>query len=118
MSACLLKIEDWEQVAREAGFQPARMAALCRISLRQLERDFEKQFRKTPTEWVRELRCRLALRLAHQNFLNKAIVVELKFSDASHLCHEFKRVYKESPRKFIRRMVMETNVATRQQFLA
>ncbi len=114
MSACQLRMEDWKKVAREADFQPARMAALCRISLRQLERDFEKEFHKTPTEWVRELRCRLALKLVYQNFMNKAIVVELKFSDAAHFCHEFKRVYKESPRRFVRRMGRETNVVNRQ----
>ena len=100
MSARLSRIFDWEKLAREARFQPATMAALCPISLRQLERFFEKEFNQTPSNWTRELKCRIARRLIELGWSNKAVVAELNFANQSHFCHEFKRVYGTSPQAF------------------
>jgi AraC-like DNA-binding protein len=100
MSGRLLRIQNWEKLAREAQFQPSTMAALCPISLRQLQRFFETEFEKTPREWVRELRCRLALRLVAKGWLNKAVAAELHFADESHFCHEFKKVFGFSPQTY------------------
>jgi len=60
MNARLRRIHDWERLARAAEFEPGKMAALCPISLRQLERFFAVHFAQTPGEWVRQFRCRLA----------------------------------------------------------
>src|SRR5207249_1172976 len=90
---------DLETLAQNADFQPAKMAVLCGISLRHLERQFDREFNKTPTAWLREFRCRLAVKLIAEGYTNKAVVSELKFGSASHLCHEFKRVYADSPRR-------------------
>ena len=97
MSARLLRIHDWEKLAKEAKFKPSIMAALCPISLRQMQRFFGKEFDKTSWEWARELRCRIALRLIREGWSNKAVAAELYFADESHFCHEFKRVYGLSP---------------------
>jgi transcriptional regulator GlxA family with amidase domain len=97
MSGRLTRIQDWEKLAAEAEFQPAVMAAMCPVSLRQLERFFAKQFNKPPSEWTRELKCRLARELITKGWSNKAIVAELGFGNESHFCHEFKRVYGVSP---------------------
>ena len=97
MSKRLEKIEDWEALAREADFEPGTMAALCPISLRQLERHFRLHFQKTPRQWVRELRCRQAQELVIRGYSNKAIVAELRFGSESHFCHEFKKVVGVSP---------------------
>src|SRR6266852_2703848 len=112
MSGRLLRIEKWETLAREADFQPAKMAALCPVSLRQLERFFALRFGKTPGEWSRELKCRQALKLITKGYSNKAVVAELKFANGSHFCHEFKRVYGASPQSF---NSGGQNVAFRQQ---
>src|SRR6266851_2277153 len=101
MSGRLVRIEKWETLARQADFQPAKMAALCSISLRQLERFFARRFRQTPGEWSRELKCRQALKLITEGYSNKAVVAELKFASESHFCHEFKRVYGASPQSFL-----------------
>jgi len=101
MSGRLLRIEKWETLARQADFQPAKMAALCSISLRQLERFFALRFGKTPGEWSRELKCRQALKLITEGYSNKAVAAELKFASASHFCHEFKRFYGASPQSFL-----------------
>lgn len=56
------KAKDWDAIANDAKFRPGAMAALCSISLRQLERHFVNCFHKTPSEWTRELRLRLSRR--------------------------------------------------------
>lgn len=76
------------------------MAALCWVSLRQLERHFTKQFQQTPSKWARALRCRLARELIAKGWSNKAVAFELHFSNESHLCHEFITHYSRPPQAF------------------
>ena len=97
MSGSLLTIEEWEQVAREAEFNPAKMATLCSISERQLQRLFRQHLHCTPSRWLRILQCRLAKQLIAQGYSNKAAAAELKFSSESHFCREFKKVFGTSP---------------------
>lgn len=98
----LMSLQDWEALAQQSAFQPARMAAGCPISLRQLQRCFASRFGKTPRAWTRELRCRLACPLIAQGWSNRAVAIELGYADESHFCHEFKRCYGVSPQRFIR----------------
>jgi AraC-like DNA-binding protein len=100
MGGRLSKIEEWELLAREADFRPAKMAALCCISSRQLERFFEQQFSDTPGQWLRKLQCRLAKELISQGYSNKATAAELKFASESHFCREFKKQYGATPQAF------------------
>lgn len=100
MDGRLLGIQDWENLAKEAGFQPAMMAALCPISLRQLQRFFVQHFNQTPGKWMRKLRCEQARRLIAEGWSNKAVAAHLGFSNESHLCHEFRRVYGVPPQSF------------------
>jgi len=90
-------IEQWEQVAREAEFNPARMASLCSISERQLQRLFRRYLHCTPSHWLRDLQCRLARELICQGYSNKATATALKFANESHFCREFKKVFGTSP---------------------
>lgn len=96
----LLLVEDWEGLARVARFQPAILAQLCRVSLRQLERFFLLRFGQPPGIWMRELKCRLARELIARGWPNKAVFQELSFGNESHLCHEFQRFFGVSPQKF------------------
>ena len=96
----LLRTQAWEQVAKEADYHPAKMAALCAISERQLERIFKKRIKCTPSRWLRELQCRLAKQLIAQGYSNKAAAADLSFSNESHFCREFKKVFGASPQTF------------------
>ena len=100
MSSGLLTIEEWEQVAKEADYNPAKMATLCSISERQLQRLFKQHLHCTPSRWLRNLQCRLAKQLISQGYSNKAAAAELKFSSESHFCREFKKVFGTSPQTF------------------
>jgi len=100
MNSNRMQRQDWEKMAKEANFQPQVMAALCTMSLRQLERFFKRDLKRTPRQWVRDLRCRLALELISTGWSSKAVAAELHYWDESHFCHEFKRVYGASPQNF------------------
>jgi len=91
---------DWQVLAHKARFRPASMAALCCISLRQLERHFASQFNTTPRCWTQHLRLTLAKELLSQGFSNKAVVAELGFTDNAHLCREFKKRCGTTPRGY------------------
>ena len=87
------------------------MAGLCSVSLRQLERFFVERFNKTPIGWTRELRCRMARELIDKGWTGKAVAAELHFTNDSHLCNEFRRIYGVSPRAFAPTYRKSNNVA-------
>lgn len=100
MTSSLLKMQGWEQVAKEAEFNPSKMASLCSISERQLQRIFKRHLRCTPSRWLRDLQCRLAKELIAQGYSSKAAAAELKFASESHFCREFKKVFGHPPQSF------------------
>jgi len=93
-------MNEWEEVARESHYNPGKMAALCSISERQLQRLFQQHLKCTPSRWLRQLQCRLAKQLLSQGYSNKAVAAELRFSSQSHFCREFKKVFGTSPQTF------------------
>ena len=100
MSGKLVKTEDWENVARQAEFKPAKMATLCAMSERHLQRIFKKHLKQTPSQWLRELQCRLAKQLISQGYSSKAAAAELNFATDAHFCREFKKVFGTPPQSF------------------
>lgn len=100
MSGRLSKIEDWEQLAKEAKFRPGQVAALCGVSDRQLERYFKERFNTTPGQWLRRCRCRFAQALIAQGFASKAVAADLHFASSAHFCREFKKEFGSAPQDF------------------
>lgn len=100
MGASGLRMTDWERVAREAQYKPARMASLCSVSERHLQRIFHKYLHCTPSKWLRELQCRVARELISKGYSSKAAAAEVNFSTEAHFCREFKRIFGASPQKF------------------
>jgi AraC-like DNA-binding protein len=93
-------MQGWEQVAREADFNPSKMASLCSISERQLQRIFKRHLNCTPSRWLRELQCRLARDLIQSGYTSRAAAAELKFASEAHFCREFKKVFGNPPQSF------------------
>jgi AraC-like DNA-binding protein len=93
-------ISDWRRLAKGAEFNPAKMASLCAISERHLQRLFKKQMGCSPARWLRRLQCHLAKELVLQGYSSKAAAAELKFATDAHFCREFKKVFGASPQQF------------------
>lgn len=91
---------DWERLAKEAGFKPAKVATLCSMSERQLQRIFRNTFQCTPRQWLRKLQCRMAKKLIAQGYSSKAAAAELNFATEAHFCREFKKIFGASPQRF------------------
>jgi AraC-like DNA-binding protein len=100
MSGMVVRTQDWEKMAREAEFKPSKMATLCSMSERHLQRIFKKHLQRTPSQWLRELQCRLAKQLISQGYSSKAAAAELNFATDAHFCREFKKVFGTPPQTF------------------
>jgi AraC-like DNA-binding protein len=94
-------------VAKAARYQPGLMAVNFHVSLRQFERLFTDRFKKNPSDWCRELRARNAVPLIAQGMPIKAVAAELYYANASHFCHEFKKVYGLAPGAFVLAVVAQ-----------
>ena len=118
----LWRIEDWEKRADAVGFNPDDMAANAGVGLRQLERFFKARFGKTPTVWVKELRCSRAVKLIREGEKIGWVAKHLGFASHSHFCHEFKKAYGVAPQSFARHegsaemSPLSNNVAFKQYF--
>ena len=93
-------ILDLQRLAKSADFKPAKMACLCGISERHLQRVFKEQFGSTPGKCLRALQCNLAQALIIEGYSNKAVAAELSFSTDAHFCREFKKCFGVPPQKF------------------
>jgi len=107
-------IDDWENLAQAAQFVVSRLAALCKVSERQLRRYFQQRFHVRPSQWLEELRLNEAIkRLAHDEPM-KAITENLGFGHVSHFCRVFKRRYHMTPMHYVfsqrQRLVMSEGV--------
>ena len=100
MNTKFAAVSDWKRLAQEAEFDPSRMASLCGISDRHLQRLFRKHVGYSPAKWLRKVQCQMAKELIEQGYSSKAAAAELRFSTGAHFCREFKRVFGASPQTF------------------
>src|SRR5215471_17679204 len=92
MSARRLTTECCEQLAFKARFQLGVMANHFGVTMRQFERRFREDLGTTPTDWLRRFRCKLARERAARGVMTKAIAFELRYANASQLCHDVLRI--------------------------
>lgn len=97
MSSRLEYVQQWESLADKARYRPGDLAVLCQISLRTLERHFQKNYGVTVSHWLRELR----LGRAYQGLLAgkavKEVAYEQGYKQVSHFSREFKNHFGVSP---------------------
>ena len=97
MSSRLEFVQQWEALAVKAGYRPSDLAALCQISLRTLERHFQKNYGVTVSQWMRELRLGKAYQTLIQGKSVKEAAFDHGYKQVSHFSREFKNQFGVSP---------------------
>ena len=97
MSSRLEFVQQWEVLAVKAGYRPSDLAALCQISLRTLERHFQKNYGVTVSQWMRELRLGKAYQTLIQGKSVKEAAFDHGYKQVSHFSREFKNHFGVSP---------------------
>jgi AraC-like DNA-binding protein len=87
----------WETLAVQAKFCPHALAALCNVSLRTLQRRFDRTYGMPVGHWMRNLRlARAYTRIAGGESV-KSVAYDLHFKQLSHFSRVFKETYGVAP---------------------
>ncbi len=89
---------SWERLAAEAQYRPVPLAALCNVSLRTLQRHFQKKYGTTLSAWLNALRLTKAYKRIRSGETVKAVAIELGFKQLSHFSRAFKQAHGVAPR--------------------
>ncbi len=103
MASTAISRQRWEELAEAAQFDAGRLANLCELSRRQLERKFQRDLGRTPEDWLNERRIVVSRRLLMAGLSVKAVAIELGFKQTSHFCRRFKALYQLTPTEFVLR---------------
>jgi transcriptional regulator GlxA family with amidase domain len=107
MNTRLVKIQDWPELARKANWSITKMARLCGVSSRTLERYFQETCHQTPERWLAELRWWQARASVHEGISVKAVAAESGYQQASTFSREFKRRFGQSPAAFAKNQAVK-----------
>jgi AraC-like DNA-binding protein len=101
MGWIVIKTEEWQGLAGDAQYNARNLAKLCGISNRQLQRRFQREFGRTPQEWLDEQRIKAAGQLLLLGEPLKKVAFDLGYKQTSHFCRKFKSKFKLTPSQFI-----------------
>ena len=87
----------WETLAAEAKYCPHTLAALCHVSLRTLQRRFDRTYGKPVGQWMRQVRLAQAYSRIAGGETVKSVAYDLHFKQLSHFSRVFKEVYGVAP---------------------
>jgi AraC-like DNA-binding protein len=87
----------WETLAVEAKFCPHALARLCNVSLRTLQRRFDKTYGTPVGHWMRNLRLAQAYARIAVGESVKSVAYDLHFKQLSHFSRVFKETYGVPP---------------------
>jgi AraC-like DNA-binding protein len=100
-SSFICRMRQWSEQAEAAQFKAARLAQICGVSLRQLQRQFKQAFGYSPQKWLDELRITVAKKRLEAGDSIKQISWELGFRHPSHFCRCFKASNKLTPSQYV-----------------
>lgn len=92
------RLRDW---ARKARFDMETFIKYTGKSLRQLEREMQKNLGHSPREWLTEQRIFASEYLLLSDHSIKDTAIELGFSQSCNFTREFKKVLRVTPTKFV-----------------
>jgi AraC-like DNA-binding protein len=89
---------DWQTLAQRAQFKPGKIALLCGVSSRTVQRHFRQSYGSTLGQWLREYRLGIAYQRLNAGESIKLVALELGYKQLSHFSRDFKRQYGCAPR--------------------
>jgi len=95
--------QQWEELAGRANYDAGELARLCRLSDRQLRRQFRRRLDRTPQDWLNERRLIAARELLLSGQAVKEVAFNLGFKHSSHFCRQFKTFHHLTPSEFVSR---------------
>jgi AraC-like DNA-binding protein len=87
----------WETLAVQAKFCPHALATLCNVSLRTLQRRFDRTYGMPVGHWMRQLRLARAYNRIAGGESVKSVAYDLHFKQLSHFSRVFKEAYGVAP---------------------
>jgi transcriptional regulator GlxA family with amidase domain len=91
--------DDWREMAKTAEYQVRRLAKLCGISVRSLQRHFPDMTGTRPQQWLNGERMRLAGELLARGLGVLEVRNQLAFKSAAHFSRSFKQHFGHAPRE-------------------
>jgi AraC-like DNA-binding protein len=86
-----------EALAPACGFDGKKLASLCNVSQRHLQRVFSERFARTPQAWLNECRLHLAWQMLQTASSVKEVAYSLGFRRASQFSRDFRRLFGVTP---------------------
>jgi AraC-like DNA-binding protein len=97
MPAPLGRIQNWPELARQAQWSASALAKLCGVSVRTLERFFQKTTGLSPKVWLQEQRQQQAIKLLKDGRTVKEAADGAGYQHASTFSREFKKYWGVCP---------------------
>lgn len=112
MRSKLHRIADWGDRARKAEYSAHKLAKLCGVSLRSLERFFKQTKATSPHQWLQLQRLLQAKSILMELDSIKEAADTLGYKQANHFSREFKKHFGGTPSSFRNRsMIGEDGLA-------
>ena len=102
MGSRLDGVVDWNERARSAKYCATKLASLCAVSRRQLNRYFLKRFGISSKPWLRNQQRTDAIIWLRCGALVKEVSEHLGFSTSSSFARAFLEWFGVSPREYLR----------------
>jgi AraC-like DNA-binding protein len=90
MNTRLNKIQNWPELARQAGYSPIKLAKNCGVSLRTLQRFAIQKTGKSPKLWLAERRQLDAVEELKKCSCLKEAASNLGYKHTHHFSRDFK----------------------------
>jgi len=101
MNRIPIQEEQWMELAKASNYRAHALAKQLGISIRQLERNFKRQFSNQPQRWLDAQRLAQAESMLLAGNSVKAVALNLGFKQPSHFCRQFKAANEMTPSEFV-----------------